>query len=276
MKGGIRLGLIFAVAMLSLGAGGAKVFADCTGPDATAGMILFNQDIKTLQYCNGTTWIAVGAPNSNGCPVGGHGTGYFVITSETYTGDLEQEATDKALGPADGRDASNKLCLDNLTNNDWMGKADAQARGLLNAGHVKAWLCTNAPAGGCVSDALPNTEYFFAVSGDATKGGASFTADADMSGPGNAANWSGTSYFDGAKQYWTARGYYASPDDEHWPTDANATGGGQNSGNCSVWSDTVGFGVDGISNSTDKARWSATLSTTSCASSLHIVCFVHP
>ena len=250
------MGLFYKIIVLSfvaLLAWPLAALADCTVPDGKEGTIVFNNDVKLMQFCDGTDWISMGG-DREGCPVGGHGTGYFVITNGTWNGDLET-----AGAGAGGMDGAHKLCLADLTANDWMGKVDAQARGLLNASHVKAFIASIPP--------MPNTEYFFAVSGDASKGGASFTTDETGAGPGNNANWSGASYFDGSKNYWASRG---TTDAEHWrPTNsAGAT--------CSTWSDGTGGnnGWPGDSNQTDAKRWYVT--STTCDTALHLVCMVHP
>ena len=80
-----------------------------------------------------------------------------------------------------------------MTANDWAGKSTASANGWLDSTHVKAFVYTNFP--------FPSTTYAFAVSGDNTKGGATFTTNANGEGPGNTQNWFGTNYFDGGKEF---------------------------------------------------------------------------
>lgn len=36
----------------------------CSNPDGVEGEIVFNQDVRALQYCNGTKWVAIGAQQS--------------------------------------------------------------------------------------------------------------------------------------------------------------------------------------------------------------------
>lgn len=248
------------LAKLNPAAGGSG----CISPAEPEGTILYNDDIHKPMFCDGDDWIVMGFGSENGCPVGEHGNGYFVITSETYTGDLEQEAIDDGLSPADGMDGADKLCLDNLTNNDWMGKTDAQARGILDAAHVQAFLCPSCRM------PLPDTEYFFAVSGDATKGGASFTTNDTRQGPGNTANWSGTSYFDGVKSYWMNRGGGTNELFTHDTFNPNP---------CAVsgfWNEASGGEDDkvGITNDNDRSRWDDHQEV--CSTSHHLICMVHP
>lgn len=243
-------GILVSLAALSIAGGGA--LADCADPVGKAGEIVFNGDVQIMQFCNGTDWISMGG-NTQGCPVGGHGKGYFVLTDGTWQG--------INAGPESNADA---LCLADLTANDWMGKTDAQARGLLDSSHVRGFLCSKSTC----NQALANTEYFFAVSGDPAKGGASFTTDETGMGPNNAADWSGASYFDGNKSYWTGR--------TDW-SGGILWGNGHPDGNynCNNWGSPGVTARIGESSHTDEARWHH--SSRACNSELHhLVCFVHP
>lgn len=240
--------LAFALCLISIPA-----LANCADPLGIEGDLVYNADCKVPQFCNGAIWIALS--DQSQCATGG---GYFVLTNGTWNGDLLT-----ASGEATWQDAANTLCLNDLTANDWNGKADAQARGLLDSVHVKGWLCDRW--NGC-NNVLASTTYKFAVSGDAAKGGASFTADASSSGPGNTENWSGVNYFGGDYIYWTGR---ESGTDTAWGFNND-----QNSLVCETnWSKTSGGGYIGTSNKTDAQRWSATLT---CTTLNHLVCMVHP
>jgi hypothetical protein len=153
--------------------------------------------------------------------------------------------------------------LSDLTTNDWMGKADATSRGLLDSIHVRAMICTNV----CSNTVSASTPYNFAVSGDAAKGGASFTATSSALGPNNNNAWSGATYFDGAKEYWVNM-------IEAWPHQwGNGSAGGNH---CSSWtSNSSGIsGNKGISTSTTGGRWWGT--TTTCDQTRRLICLVNP
>ncbi len=244
----------------------SKSQAACTGPDAEEGAIFYNADAHVLQYCAGV-WVPIGA-GTGGLVSGGHGSGYFVITSEAYTGNLVTEATNRALGPSDGYDAANKLCLNDLTNNDWMGKADAQARGLLTTTNVKAFLTY---AG---NHALPDTTYFFAVSGDDTKGGASFTTDGNGYGPNDSANWSNATRFAGNKIYFMAR---ASKGSTNWDNSVPSGGGCGNScsGYTTASSGCGNYYAHGSANNIGNDRWSHVF-ISDCAVPNFLICMVQP
>ncbi len=238
----------------------------CTGPDGEEGAIFYNAGAQVLQYCAGV-WIPIGA-GTGGLVTGGLGSGYFAITSEAYPGDLVTEATNRALGPSDGYDAANKLCLNDLTNNDWMGKADAQARGLLTTTNVKAFLTY---AG---NHALPDTTYFFAVSGDDTKGGASFTTDGNGYGPNDSANWSNATRFAGNKIYFMGR---ASNGSTSWNNSTPSGSGLTNTcdGYRSASSSLGDYNAYGNANTTDGNRWRDN-AISNCSVPNYLVCIVHP
>jgi hypothetical protein len=237
-------------------AGAVRIGPTSLACDGTLeGTIRYNTIDDVHEYCDGVSWKQyIRTVTSGGAPsIPTTDDGYFVITDGEWDGNL---------GGIAGADAK---CLDDLTNNDWMGKADAVSRGLLNGANVKAFLCCN--------NALPNVEYFFAVSGDDTKGGASFTTDALGQGPGNTQNWAGTNYFDGAKEYWAGRNFGTAT---AWSTTA---GGSAVTQRCSTWTvnssvTPTNGGYVGASNGTGVDRWGASL--IACNLTRRLVCFVHP
>lgn len=255
---GFRKPFLSALALLCLSA--FPALADCTNPAGVESQIVYNADYKVLQFCNGTDWINMAkgslvtqCSNASTPPTG---TGYFVLTSGAWDGNL---------GGLSGADAK---CLSDLTANDWMYKSDAQSRGLLDAAHVKAWLISYDSA----NNAMAGITYTFAVSGDATKGGATFVTDSNGLGPGNAENWSGTNYFDGYKEYWTGRDVGGTA--TLWGTgrlDSDSmcydTGGWTTNGS---WRK----GRQGISSATDETRFNHSQPT--CDQTRRLVCFVHP
>ena len=252
-----------ALAKLNPAAGGSG----CANPSAPEGVILYHSVLHVPQFCDGDDWVAMGAFPY--CPTATGGDGYFVITAGTWDGNLQA-----ASGMAEGFAAANKLCLDDLTANDWQGKADAQARGLLNAAHIKAFIGGGDPNSEDegAQYALPGTTYFFAVSGDATKGGASFTTNAAGQGPGNADNWSGASYFAGDKEYWGGR-HSEFGHDLLWPTN-NPWAIGCGTTGASQWDTTGNTSSIGKTNSTTNGRWHNSGYSASVAR--HLVCMVHP
>ncbi len=219
----------------------------CSG--ANEGAIRYETSPNTYALCNGTAWLdlhistTATATNSNG-------DGYFVITSGKWDGNLG------------GMSGANAKCLSDLTANDWMGKGNAT----VDAAHVYAFIASSS----LTNNIMPNTTYFFAVSGDNTKGGASFTSSSlgYAPAPGNGTTWSGTNYFDGTKIYWSDRSTW---DVSWWGV------GNNSSGDCSVWTSNSSASTGGRGNSANvnNHRWAAYPENT-CDTLNHLVCMVHP
>lgn len=223
----------------------------CNG--AIEGAIRYNTTADIHEYCNGSVWkqwIAITADGPPSTPT--DEPGYFVLTSAAWNGNLGGDA---------GADAK---CLSDLTANDWLGKADAVSRGLLNSVNVRAFICPNSCRRG-----VTGITYKFAVSGENTKGGASFVSDSNGDGPNNSQNWSGTNYFDGYKEYWA--GYAGTS--ELVSDDGGVHG---SSWYCDTWTNgTSGqTGGGGLSDSTTKGRWQGIRPT--CDLEKRLVCWVHP
>src|SRR6185436_2727999 len=107
----------------------------------------------------------------------------FVLSGGTYPANLG------------GLSAANAMCLNDLQNNSWLGRANAN----LNATTVKAFLCT----GSTCNNLYPSTTYTFASASSPAFGGATFTTDGTGAGPGNTGtSWSGSTYFGGSQAYW--------------------------------------------------------------------------
>ncbi len=228
------------------------------GPDTTAcapaieGAIRYDSASKEHAFCDGTDWLKLVTQTGSGdTPTPPAGNGYFVITSGTWDGDL---------GGMLGADAK---CLSDLTANNWMGKGSAT----VDADHVFANICSN---GNC-NNAYPSATYFFAVSGDNTKGGASFTADSTGKAPGNNDTWSGTTYFDGTKEFWTHRGTWIV---SLWTTDVYSSA---DSNTCDQWNTNLNTQTAdyGITTSNGSNRWSAAVNAT-CDGLRYLTCFVNP
>jgi hypothetical protein len=243
---------------------GSSARAACTNPSGQEADKFYNQDYHTWQFCNGTSWIAYGP---GGCftpqtgayqPTIPSGSGFFVLTSATYNGNLGG-----SLAAADA------LCLTELTTHTgWRGYATANSNGQLIAAKVHALLCTSATC----NNLMPLTTYTFASAMDATAGGASFTTDSGGLGPNDQANWAAANYFSGTYSYWTNLGVGpCCSNNNAW------TGGSGGSNACTaIWnsSGSGNGGKFGSSAQTGNGRWSAT--NTTCDTGLHLICFVNP
>ena len=216
----------------------------------------WNSQTQNPEFCTGGQWIQptpAWTSISGTPPTPSSGSGYFVLTASSYTGNLGSLA------------AANANCLSDLTANDWMGKATAISLGLLTASKVKAWLCIGWPC----NNLTPLTTYYFAASGAPTVGGANFSTDSSGRGPGNNYSWAAANYFSGTYEYWTgARGLYSQ-------TYANTYGwSGDINYHCNNLSSTAVTGYYGTSSSTSSTRYEAGVQ--SCANSLHLICYVNP
>ena len=221
---------------------------------ATAGALRWNPAVQTHEMCNGTQWRKIISTTEGGTPsTPALGTGYFVVSNDSFNGNL---------GGLPGADA---VCLTDLQNNNWMGKADAQSRGIITAGNIKAFLCTDTNS---CRNLMPSTTYTFAASGQPMRGGATFTTNSAGLGPNNNINWAGTNYFGGDYQYWTSR---LSTNEQTWSATGNSGG---SSATCSYYTTTAASGRIGTSNATDSTRW--TWQGTGCSTPNRLICIVHP
>lgn len=247
---GFRKPFLSALALLCLSS--FPVLADCANPAGVESQIVYNADYKVLQFCNGTDWISMagGVTTCSNAPAV-PGDGYFVLASGAWNGNLG------------GRAGANAKCLSDLTANDWMGKTDANSRGLLVASHVRAFLCDSV---GCEM-ANPNTRYFFAISNDNTKGGAYFDADASGQGPNNLYSWIASNYFGTGAKYWTGRRDEWG-DNSFFVNNANP--------HCTDWSSSSTGEIGGIGDPsmTNSGRWN--YGSVACNTALTLICFVNP
>ncbi|MEJ0063919.1 MAG: hypothetical protein WDO70_12215 [Alphaproteobacteria bacterium] len=234
------------------------------------GRIQWNDADATIEMCDGSVWKKILAKGSVGDPTTPPaGSGYFVMTKNGYTGNL---------GSIYGSDGGDAVCLTDLTDNNWLNKSDAVSRGLLNADHVRAFLCNGF---GCAM-AVASTPYTFARSGSTTAGGANFTANAWGEGPQNNENWAGVNYFYSAAQYWTGRqhplpweGWYSSEIWFEYSVDIGANNGdSQTCGYVFASDDPGDTGRIGDPNHTQETRWGRFYAT--CDTPEHLLCFVHP
>lgn len=220
---------------------------------AIEGALRWSSVDKTHHMCDGSSWKRIIASGGAGAPsMPPTDTGYFVLSAGAWNGDL---------GGLSGADAK---CLTDLTDNDWLNKADAVSRGLLNGTKVKAFLCSSSTC----QNVIAGAHYTFAASGAPSIGGASFTADISSRGPGNTQNWSGVNYFGTAAEYWTGRAAGAA---DLWSTTED--GNNRCYGNWSVGTSGYGGGY-GVANAVNGARWQN--GSAGCTAVKKIICLVHP
>lgn len=177
--------------------------------------------------------------------------GYFVLTTGLFTGNL---------GGLAGADTT---CFNDLTANNWKGKAEA---GTLTSTRIKAFLCNDSTC----TNPLPNTTYAFAIGGSTTIGGATFTTNASGQGPNNSVAWNGTTYFGTMLYYWGGNRSAASP--TFWGT---APGGAGFS--CTNWTSgsVVAGGYGGDSSATGSPRWNDLINS-ACNVAYKLTCLVNP
>ncbi len=191
------------------------------------------------------------------------GPGYFVMTSESYTGDLVTEAANRGLSGS-GLDAANALCLKDLTDHDWYGRSGAT----LNSATVRAFLCGNT-----CNTLLPMQRYYFARSNNTavnSSGFGWFDTGSTGLGPNDSAIWSDLNHFGGVVNYWSGRG--GTGDTSTYWGSAQASF----SASCSVWSNATLFrGGYGSTGSTDMGRWRAAANE-DCSIPRPLICIVDP
>ncbi len=224
--------------------------AACANPSAEAGEIVYNTDYNVLQYCDGTNWKAAGVCSTpDGIP---SGVGFFVLTESKYDGNL---------GDIAGADA---LCLTEMQNKNWKGKSVAT----VNSTTVKAFLCDH----GSCNLGTPNATYYYAIAGDTSTGGASFTTNASGYGIVGSDSWATPQHFGGYYSYWVGgRDRVAQPgtqwEDDNYSSNIECSQQWDSASNTNV-------GGIGTSGSHDNKRWLAT--NAPCNIPQRLICFVHP
>lgn len=164
-----------------------------------------------------------------------------------------------------GLATANALCLTELssTYTTWFGYAQANAAGLLNSTHVKAFLCD----GSTCQNPNANTVYYFSSNYDTSAGGATFTTDGSSLGPNDNTSWGRADHFTASNTYFTARG----------TTSATAWSNSSTANNCSAWTSTnSGSSLDtGSTFNIGAIRWHD-LITRNCSSPGYLICMVNP
>ena len=250
--------------------GALRVGESTTTCDGDAeGAIRWNDTDGTFEMCDGDDWkLLVGQPSDVIPSEPEEDVGYFVVTSGNYWTRNDGTPSAAINSGVVALLNVNENCLTNLNANDWMGKADATSRGLLTSNNVQAFLCTTTYC----QNPLAGATYAFAVSGDNTKGGATFVTDSDGHGPSDSNNWSGSTYFGSTVTYWTGR----------TSGGGTATVWGDTTNNwatCQSWIGTGGSGfqaVYGTSNSTNAGRWASAAENCMVSASRRLICMVHP
>lgn len=228
---------------------------------ATKGGIRYNSTTPGVEYCDGTAWQTLAKVQGSdfAAPAG---SGYFVLTHDTWNGNL---------GGLAGADAK---CLSDLTTyTSWQGHADAASRSLLNSTKVHAFVCIYGTSS---SNLTASTTYYFSNAGNSSAGGAYFTTDSSTQGPGNSMIWSAANYFYSTSGFWTGR-YYTS--DTLWSTGYDCCGA--TAITCNNWASSSNANTAdiGLTSNADKYRWAFDANAgnrTACDQSEHLVCYVNP
>ena len=176
------------------------------------------------------------------------GDGYLVLTAGSWA------AND--LGGLAGAAAK---CIADLLANDWLGKPDATARGLLVAERVLALLCDGA---GC-TNLEGRTTMRFARSGQPDFGGDTFVTEPGGAGPNNRYPWNVATKFGDVATYWTGR---AAGQVDRWSSSSLAD-------QCGGFTATTGTARVGRSVA-DAYRWSEV--DAACTEQHRLLCLVLP
>lgn len=223
---------------------------------ATEGALRWSSAGNTHEMCDGSQWRRMITTAEPGEPFTPSALpGYFVLSAGTWNGGLN------ATG---GPDAT---CLDDLVNNDWLGKTDAQSRGLLVSTRVWAFICTTAYC----RNLLPGVTYHFAASGYPAIGGGTMNVGMDGSAPNDSNNWTGINYFGADAYYWSGRALTGDP--ALWGTTPHTA---TSTAVCNNYSSVSGSHTAriGHTNQTGAARWNT--GTGACSGTRHLLCIVNP
>jgi hypothetical protein len=237
-------------------AGSASTVTTC---DATReGVQRYNYANHAIEWCNGSSWItATSVSGTTPTPTGMGGTGYFVLSSGTLSGNM---------GGLAGADA---FCQNDLTANSWMNKP-----GALNTTKIFAYLCDNASCRGL----LASTNYYYGVSGNSALGGAFFTTDASTFGPHDGYQWNVANRFGiSAPAYWTGPRGYGTNSSTDWYWTNTVDTGVVPAWDCNSWTDNSSgnTGVLGTPANTDYTRFTNG-GFSYCNVAQNIICVVNP
>lgn len=266
-------------------ASGAAYAETCVQPAGREADLIYNSDYHAYQFCNGVHWVLVGPIAVRPLVTPTAADGYFVMSKSMWNANLQAASGVSTSGAA----AANALCLTDLTTNTgWRGYADANARGILTSGKVRAFICDQYV--GC-NQLNANTTYYFADANDTTHGGESFTTDGSGLGPNYQRDWSLSNYFGSAYRYWVGgsdAGYAGS--NTQWGYGLWAAGvhcgtgfGSWNSSSsgmsgCAGVAGAMGRGGNGAYTA-EYGGYAACVDGTggdTCNQSDHLVCFVNP
>ena len=78
--------LVAALCLLLIALPPKNAEADCTGPSRAAGSMVYNKDYHVMQYCDGTSWLALGAiaPSAGSSCSGPSGNPGDIIFNNDY------------------------------------------------------------------------------------------------------------------------------------------------------------------------------------------------
>jgi hypothetical protein len=205
---------------------------------STKGSFRYDSGAGKVNVCDGTTWQTLELE------VAATPGGYFVLSDTTWDGNLG------------GFAGATSKCITELGTENWLGKGT-----LTVTSTVEAFVLNPALD--------PNTEYKFAVAGQPTIGGASFTTDGFGVGPNDSADWSGATYFGGTYAYWSDLHHSSATAWQFDDTDVVS--------DCSGFTDN-GFaaGNTGASNKAGFKRWNDTDVATLCPATNRLICVVNP
>jgi len=215
---------------------------------------------SVMEYCNGSAWTQFEPVQSTPVETAPAGSGYFVLSGGTYTGNLGTLA------------AADATCLTDLTTNTgWQGYSTANSNGQLVSGKVHVFLCTGTNGTDTCNNLMPLTTYYFANAGNSSAGGASFTTTSGSLGPNDTNSWAAANYFSGTYTYFSNR---TATSNSVWANTPSAS----NANTCNGFSNsTSAFNYAGATSaSTTSTRCLAPAVNFTCDQSAHLICFVNP
>ncbi|MGP0001309.1 MAG: hypothetical protein ACLPKW_26700 [Acetobacteraceae bacterium] len=218
-----------------------------------------------IEVCNGSAWTSIAQVQGSTPPTAPSGSGYFVMSKSTWTGNLG------------GLSGANALCLTELTTNTgWAGYATANANGYLTSSNVFAFLCFDLTSyQSCVENLMPLATYYYADANNSSNGGGSFTTDSNGDGPNDNIAWNAANRFGANYQYWIGD---RSQDPTNYTTEWYTNQAGFPYDACNGWTDSTSSydGEIGSAAGTVYTRYSAGGVTSLCNTAQHLICVVNP